>query len=94
MENFDLATSLKQSAVAYYRHEYNLASILLRGSIRRIAMLPLDVQQAAYLNNTIEKINSAVNRCDYIGLGDIVHFEFIQNFPNFESLIVQEGFVS
>ncbi len=90
MENFDLQESLKQSAIAYYRHEYNVASMLLKGCLRRLSLLPINGEQAAYLNSAITSINEAVERCDYTGLADIILFELIQNFPDFESLLKTE----
>lgn len=87
VDSFDIESNLKQSAVAYYRHEYNLASLLLKGCLRRLSLLPLNAEQANYLNRAIEKINATVKRCDYTGLADIIHFELIQEFPGFNSLL-------
>ncbi len=90
MASFDIQENLKQSAIAYYRHEYNSASILLKGCLRRLSFLPLNKVQAAYLTENIEAINAAVARCDYIGLADLIHFELMQNFPEFDSLLADD----
>ncbi len=90
MDNFDIQSSLNQSAVSYYRHEYNLGSTLLKGCLRRISLLSLNTEQAAYLNKTITKINETAKRCDYTGLADIIMFELIQEFPDFDALLVAD----
>ncbi len=90
MNNFDIQSSLSQSAISYYRHEYNLGSTLLKGCLRRISLLSLNTEQAAYLNKTITTINETVKRSDYTGLADMIMFELIQNFPDFDSLLAKD----
>lgn len=89
MENFDIELALKQSALAYYGNDHTLAGYLQKGCLRRLSLLPLNLEQAAYLNNTIASMNTMVKACNYTGLADVIHFELIQNFPEFDSLLVQ-----
>lgn len=91
MGNFDIQKTLHQSANAYFRHEYNSASTLLKGCLRRLSMLPLNAKQAEYLSKAIENINQMVKRCDYTGLADVIMFELIQNFPDFDSLLIADS---
>ncbi len=90
MENFDIKLTLKQSAVAYYGNDHTLAGYLLKGCLRRLTLLPLSVEQAKYLNETIAKLNQMVNKSDFIGLADVIHFELMQNFPDFDSLLAKD----
>ncbi len=87
MKDFDIDSTLKQAAIAYYRNDQILGSYLLKGCLRRISMLPLSETQQKYLNNTVTKLNGMSERCDYTALADTVHFELMQNFPDFSSLL-------
>ncbi len=84
--NFDIQETLKQSAIAYYRHEYNSATTLLKGCLRRLSLLPLNTEQRSYLEQAINNMNQTAERCDFTGLADIILFELIQNFPDFNTL--------
>ena len=91
MENFDIELTLKQSAIAYYGNDHSLGGYLLKGCLRRLSLLPLNLQQATYLNETIAKLNEMVTKCNYTGLADVIHFELMQNFPDFASLLARDS---
>ncbi|MGY2572192.1 hypothetical protein [Vibrio sp. C8] len=91
MQDFDIEITLKQSATAYYGNDHTLGGYLLKGCLRRLSLLPLNLQQATYLNETIAKLNEIVKKCDFTGLADMIMFELIQNFPDFDSLLAQEA---
>ncbi len=91
MEIFDIELTLKQSATAFYGNDHTLGGYLLKGCLRRLSLLPLNIAQATYLNKVVATMNEMIKRYDYTGLADIIHFELIQNFPEFESLLVQDS---
>ena len=90
MQDFDIDITLKPSATAYYGNDHNLGGFLLKGCLRRLSLLSLNISQATYLNKKITELNEKVNKCDYIGLADVIHFELIQNFPDFDSLLAKD----
>jgi len=91
MNSFDIETTLKQVAHAYYSNDHSLGGYLLNGCLRRLSLLPLNASQASYLTDMINKLGDTVNRHDYTGLADVIHFELIQNFPDFDSLSAQDN---
>ncbi len=90
MQPFDIKSTLKNSALAYYSNDHGLAGYLLKGCLRSLSLLPLNNEQASYLNNVINDINQRVTRGDYTGLADVIMFELIQNFPDFDALLVAD----
>ncbi len=87
MEQFDIKLALKHSALAYYGNDHSLGGYLLKGCLRRLSLMPLNVEQASYLNKIISVMNDTVKRCDYTALADLICFELIQNFPEFDNLL-------
>ncbi len=90
MEQFDIELTLKTVAKAYYSNDHSLAVYLLNGCLRRLSMFPLNVDQTTYLTEMIHILTNTVNRHDYTALADIIQFELLQNFPDFDSLLAQE----
>ncbi|NIY93968.1 hypothetical protein [Vibrio diazotrophicus] len=91
MNDFDIEETLRKAAVAYFGNDHNLGMYLLKGSLRRLSLLPLNIEQAKYLNEIIAKLNETASRCDYTGLADMIMFELIQNFPDFDSLLMTKS---
>ncbi len=87
MTDFDIQETLKQSAVAYYRADYELAGMLLKGCLRRLSLLPLEINQVEYLNQLVTQLNAIVQRYDYVALADVINYELIQNFPDIDTLL-------
>ncbi len=87
MDSFDIETTLKQIAIAYYGNDHGLGSYLLKGCLRRLSLLPMNVEQAAYLNRSIAIINEMIKRADYVALADVISFELMQNYPDLDSLL-------
>jgi|GEM_PF-4738943 len=90
MQFLDIKETLKKSAVAYYGNDHDLASYLLQGCLRQMSLLPLNINQANYLNIMIKDITDIANRSDYTRLADVIMFEFIQNFPDFDTLLITD----
>ncbi len=90
MDNFDIELSLKQAAIAYFGNDHSLGGYLLKGCVRRLSLLPLNKEQVTYLNQAIATLNEMANNGDFTGLADVIHFELMQNFPDFDSLLAQE----
>lgn len=90
MQDFDIEITLKQSATAYYGNDHTLGGYLLKGCLRRLSLLSLNIEQASYLNKVVTGLNDKVNKCDFTGLADMIMFELIQNFPDFDSLLAKE----
>ncbi|WP_165311088.1 hypothetical protein [Vibrio ziniensis] len=91
MNNFDIEETLTKAAVAYFGNDHNLGMYLLKGCLRRLSLLPLNAEQASYLATTISTINEMIKLNNFTGLADVIMFELIKNFPDFDSLLAQDS---
>ncbi len=89
MEHIDIEQTLKATSQAYYSNDHGLAVYLLNGCLRHLSMLQLNIEQATYLTEIIKTLTDTVNRHDYTRLADIIEFEFLQNFPDFNGLNIK-----
>lgn len=90
MKSFDIEETLRKSAEAYFGNDHNLGMYLLKGCLRRLSLLPLNAEQASYLATNISTINEMIKLSNFTALADMIMFELIQNFPDFDSLLAKD----
>ncbi len=91
MNKNEFLSFMEQAAQAYYRGQHPLGNHLLKGSLRIFSFLPLETEQAVYVNTTMKAINETYKKQDYTRIADILMFEFVANFPGFDSLFKNES---